>query len=301
LIAATGAAAFFLWRTDSKPPTEERHSPWRAPEPSPTAAASVEPETPVRETSARWNGRVRRVNGHPIVAVGAPCTMEGVLRSNMRHDVSISCGGNVIYRSADPTEPLPSTDSDISASEEPAMTHGTSQAWIALSDDKPRRSGRPKAVIEATGRAEIRGITPGKFVVEIGFEPYSEPYDGAFDPRHERDELRFKERIRASGSVTQASGPAPAKLGERCEATMRPTFAPHCRVAIRCGGRLLYGDPSDRSGDCDVANGRPTRFDEPLDLYREGILWDVEAGKIRIDSAERDRTWSLELTVEATR
>lgn len=276
-----------------------RHAP--EPQPEATAAPPAEvAERPVMEKRARWNGRVRTTTGHQSIAIGTACTIDAILRSSSKHEASISCGGEVLYRSTDPVDGSPAAVK-ATAVEVPGMRPGTSESVLLLEDTHARRDGRAKASVNgARGVAEVRGLPPRAFVVEIGFEPYSEPYEGAFESWHKHAELPFQERVHTKARVTKASGPAPAKLGDLCEATLRPGFSGGCRAFIRCGRVSLHGDDpggGERSA-CKVENGSVTLFDAPGDRWRAGALWDIPGGKLGLDSAEVDGIWNLELTAE---
>lgn len=295
-----GGIAWFGYASPGNVPPHHGPSTWHAPEPQQTAtpAPAVEvAEPPPIEKRVRWNGRVRAATGHQQVAVGAPCTIDAVLRSNDKHDASISCGGEVLYRSTGAVVGSP-VEIKASATEMPGMRAGTSQSVLTLDDTQPRRAGRRKATVDGErGRAEVRGLPPQAWVVQISLERYSEPYEGAFGRYNKHEELPFQERVHTKARVTKATGRAPAKVGDVCEATLRPSFSGGCRAFIRCGNESVHGD-DPIAAHCKVENGKATLLDVPNDRWRVGVLWDIPGGKLSLDSGEIGPIWSLELTAE---
>jgi len=149
----------------------------RPPMPTPVVLHQTA-RAPVVEVKAQWAGKAKTVTGMPI-KVGSPCTVDAVLRSTQKHDISISCGDQVLYRSTDALEGM--AQMSVGVEESPAPKQGSARAALGWNDIGARSGARAQASVNSQARvaAAWRETLPA-YRVEIEIPELSAPYEGAF-------------------------------------------------------------------------------------------------------------------------
>jgi hypothetical protein len=264
--------------------------PPRSPESAVTAAPA-----PVKEVTTRWVGKAKTVTGLPIKP-GAGCSVDAVLRSNNRHEVTIRCGEEVLYRSTAKLEGTAHLSSGVR--ESPGELAGTARAAISWGDVGARSGPRTQASINSEARiASAWRDTVPPYRVDIEIAELSEPYQGTFDAKHSLEALAFKERVERSAKITKTKGKSPVAAGARCTVSVAPHWDDECRAKLTCGTHVVYGAGTTGFSKCDVADGKPTAFrDESL----EGdpmLTWDIAKGTAALIVKDGEADWSADFSV----
>lgn len=263
---------------------------------APIAVPTVAGE-PIKEVSARWVGKAKTVTGTSI-KVGAACHIDAVLRSNGEHDVTISCGKEVLYASTDKLEGMAQVS--FKTDETPAQKPGTAHASLAWSDIGARSGARAQASLNSPARvaAAWRDTSPS-YRVEIDIPELSTPYEGAFERLHSHEALAFQERVEQHARVTKTEGRAPVQMGAACALWLYPQWigGHNCRAKITCGGRVLYGVGSNGYGGCEVVDGKLVAFNDNSHEGDPVLNWDVPRGTLSLVVKEGDAEWNAQLAV----
>lgn len=313
VVLAVGGAAFLVMRPTEPapvppPPMEVQPARPQLPlvtKPVETAApiAPVATPTPIgepiKEVNARWVGKAKMVTGAPI-KVGAACSVDAVLRSHSTHEVTISCGKEVLYASTDRLEGMAQLSNN--ADETPAQKPGTAQASLVWSDIGARSEARAQASVNSPARvaAAWRDTSPS-YRVEVEIPELSTAYEGAFHPRHSHENLPFQERVEASAKVMRTGGRAPVQVGSACRVSLYPQWIGglNCRAKVTCGNRVLYGIGSTGFGGCEVADGKVAAFNDNRHEGDPVLNWDVPRGTIALVVQEGDAEWNADFSVAA--
>ena len=70
--------------------------------------------------------------------------------------------------------------------------------------------------------------------------------------------MRTFPNVARSGSVSSVTGDAPAALGAECSVTVKPARlwrSINCKVEIRCGAEIIYGEAEAGYARCEVRDG----------------------------------------------
>jgi hypothetical protein len=266
----------------------------RMPAQSGVAVPSPAPP-PAKEVTARWLGKAKTVTGLAIKP-GAGCSVDAVLRSNNRHEVTVRCGDEVLYRSTDKLEGT----AHLSAGVQELLgdAPGTARAAISWGDIGARNGPRAQASInsEAHVASAWRDTAP-PYRVDIELSELSEPYQGAFDAKHSHDALPFKERVERRAKVQKTTGKSPLAVGAQCTVSVGPSWDDECRAKLTCGTRVLYGANNTGFAKCEVAEGKPTLFRDDSLEGDPMLTWDVVNRTIALVVDVRGDKWSADFSV----
>ncbi len=296
---ATPNSALTMYRDGIQIDVDLRKSLKPVPGSSGTAVpgAGPAPALPVKEVTARWLGKAKTVTGLAIKP-GAGCSVDAVLRSNNRHEVTVRCGEEVLYRSTDKLEGTASLSAGVR--ELVGDAPGTAQAAIAWGDVGARNGPRTQASIKSEARvASAWRDTAPPYRIDIELAELSEPYQGAFDAKHSHDALSFKERVVRQAKVKKTTGKAPVTVGAQCKVSVAPHWGEECRAKLTCGDRVLYGAGDTGFSKCDVSDGKPTAFRDDSLEGDPMLTWEITSGAMALLVKDDDADWSANFSVAA--
>lgn len=182
---AGGVLGFSVFAVRRPPPIAAPPAPVlpveAAPKPAVTTPpAPVSPVVPGLQAKARWTGSVTRATGLTL-APGTACvldaTLEGGARGIVAKELSVSCGGKVLYRSTDKLEGMSMNSSG--AAEEPGPSAGTQVYQLAYHDKGTRTGARNEISLDTESKtgAVWRDSAP-MWRVELSIAPKSAPVQG---------------------------------------------------------------------------------------------------------------------------
>lgn len=104
------------------------------------------------------------------------------------------------------------------------------------------------------------------------------------------------------GTVTRASGSAPAEAGASCRLEVSEVEGPvfNCRVRVLCGAEVLYGLPEAGFNRCRAEQGVMMAARDDGGTRRDGdpkMAFDLEQGRVVIS----DRDPDMELVIQLSR
>lgn len=101
-----------------------------------------------------------------------------------------------------------------------------------------------------------------------------------------------------AATVTEAEGPAPAEVGERCRVAIEPDYGPaNADLQVDCAGQRLYGWESFGAVRCETEGGRATLCTDEWRIEEDGDP------AVRLDRGARtlvihDGSWRLSLALD---
>jgi len=246
-------------------PVQKPEPPPEPPTPQP-APAPAQPAKPVRTAHAEWSATVKSSQGAGPAA-GTACTIVAELQGDGEdagvQDLEVVCGSKFLYRSTDPINGMSTRSSG--ADEVAGKSPGTLRYTVML-EDQGTRSGRAQISLDSKQRtAVVWTENVPTYRVELAVEAESLPRTG--DPLI--DEANRVERLAATvlrtGSVAKLEGNPGVAAGAQCSVDVSPVAAgaQNCRVRVRCGGKLLYGDGTTGYNKCAIREGRLGRLSDP--------------------------------------
>lgn len=180
---AGGVLGFALFAARRPPPIAPPPSRGLPVEEAPKPIATTPPPAPVvpgLQAKARWTGSVTRATGLAL-APGTACvldaTLEGGARGIVAKELSVSCGGKVLYRSTDKLEGMSMNSSGTA--EEPGPSAGTQVYQLAYHDKGTRTGARNEISLDTESKtgAVWRDSAP-MWRVELSIAPKSAPVQG---------------------------------------------------------------------------------------------------------------------------
>ncbi len=299
-VALAGLGGFLLLRAEPAPvpppvASVAAVSPPAVQAPAPLATLPkvspvAPPSPPVTAQRVRWPAKVKTATGLPL-AKGAACSIDAVLRASKPHEVTVSCGAEILYRSTDKLEGMAHMSSG--AGEQPGLAKDTAQARLKWDDVGARTGPRTQASLDTSARAAVafRETAPA-FRVELDVATWSEPY-----PRDNSD-LAFSTRVAQKAKVSSVAGAAPLKVGTACDVLLEPHYDPrhNCRAVVSCSGRTLYGAPGFGFSNCETKDGEPVAFRDETHGGDPVLRWDLVTGGLELVVQVGDQEWSAKLT-----
>lgn len=311
LMAGAFAAAFLLRASPAKPP------PPTTPDP-PTVATPVVPVPPVtvpepatppppppappakaaRTAQVEWKATIARSQGG-APPPGTPCKIVADLsgdgsRASVR-DLEVSCGGKFLYRASDRFSGMSNSSRDVE--ELAGKTTGTLQYTLSY-QDQGARSGRSQITIDTNQRSgTVWSDNAPTFRVDLRMEPPSLPTTGEplVDPENRKE--RLAETIVRTGTVTKLEGTPGVAVGAVCTVDVSPVSngESNCRVRVRCGNKLFYGDGSSGFNVCPLSEGRVGRLvdDRPSSVDSDPTLNMDLAENLVVVGDDADPAWKL--------
>lgn len=277
MIAAFGAA--FLLRAGPreppKPPVPQFPVTNDVPSPVPEEPQVAEPPRPApppkpakpsRSAHAEWNATVKSIQGSGPPA-GASCKILAELSGNGSgagvSDLEVVCGTRFLYRSTDPFSGVSNNGNNVGESAGKAA--GT-QRYTLMLQDQGTRSGRAQISLDTAQRSGvIWSDNVPTFRVELAMEAESLPVTGEplIDPENRVE--RLSEAVVRTGTASKLEGTPGVTPGAQCTVDVSPVTSgdQNCRVRVRCGGKLLYGDGTSGYNKCTVKEGRIGRLSDP--------------------------------------
>lgn len=317
MLAAFGAASMLRARVDAPslpagdPPTFGTAVPMPAqPDPVPkpvTTARRPAPQRPeaARTAHAEWTATVTRSQGAGP-PVGASCKVSADLAGDgsQAHvgELEVLCGAKFLFRSTDEFSGMSNTSSG--ATEEAGKTAGTLQHTLMYQDQGTRSGARSQISIDTAQRtAVIWSDNVPTFRVELRVEPASLERTGEplIDPENRRE--RFTENVVRTGTITKVEGTPPLPAGAACTVDVSPAASgqSNCRVRVRCGGKLLYGDGQSGYNQCTSKEGRVGRLVDERTSADDGdpaLGMDLSENTVVV-SEDGDPSWTV--TIGLTR
>lgn len=320
MVAAFGAAFLLRSRPPVPPPPPTIQEPVRVspvvPVPPPVATL-VEPPTPAepppppppraktaRTASVEWKATVARSQGGGPPP-GTACTIVAELSGDGRgadaREVEVSCGTKFLYRSTDPFDGMSSNGSDVT--EAAGKSAGTLQ-YTLVYQDQGARSGRSQISIDTNQRSgTVWSDNAPTFRVDLRMEPLSLARDGEplIDPENRKE--RLSAPILRTGKVSKLEGTPGVAVGSACTVDVSPvTSGDHnCRIRVRCGGRLFYGDKNSGFNVCDLKEGRVGRLvDERPSSQDSDPMLDMDLAEDTVTVAD-DAEPAWKLTIDLTK
>ena len=238
--------------------TREEQPSAPAPPPAPPVAA-VEP---VRTGRIAWPATVDAAEG-VRARPGDACVLDGDFAVHNNdvtvHSLTVRCGDETLYRfDDDPAHPPPAA---VGLREGPVYGAATHVYLLRYDDAAGVSPTRPTLNISTLrhtvtlSRAGATAMSASLYVRDV-----SDAREGpALDITRQARAPAFAEVVARAGRVLRAQGAAPARAGERCSFEVRPVweYEESCRVALRCGGRMVYGSGEAGYLACALRAGRP--------------------------------------------
>lgn len=280
MLAAFGAS-FALRGRDAPSPSPPATSEWplpapvtavpwtKQPEPTPEPPEPPRAATPPRPAAARtanaeWTATITRSQG-AAPPVGTSCKVSASLAGDGSQagvgELEVSCGTKFLYRSTDEFSGMSSTASDVT--EGPGEGAGTLVHTIMFQDQGTRSGARSQISLDSGQQtAAVWSDNVPTFRVELRLSRWSQERTGEplIDAENRRE--RLTETVVRTGTVTKVEGAPPAGAGAACTVDVSPASSgpSNCRVRVRCGGKLLYGDGQSGYNQCTLKNGRVGRL-----------------------------------------
>ena len=304
--------AYFLSSRRAGPPAPP-------PRPAPTSAPEVEvpvieeadpalvpaPLASKRQLAVTWQAKVTRAQGVPLEA-GAACTVGATVGSDGKSSsaelVEVRCGPRTVYRS---TDPMSGTSMSSTFVEElPDEREGAYRYALSHEDTGARTGLRAQASISTlAGVGAVWSDSMPSFRVELALDETSAPSEGEpLVASHATVKDVLRRPIERPGRVTAVSGQAPAKQGATCTARVRGSLgadATNCRVVIRCGGSIVYGEGSYGFTRCEGAGGAITAKDTDPRAAGGDPRLDLDLGRGR--AVISDEGYAMTVTLDAER
>ncbi|APR81694.1 Hypothetical protein A7982_07043 [Minicystis rosea] len=185
MIGSMVSGFLFFVRSAPPPPRIPENVPLEPVEPvakqaAPSKPAPPQPTASTRRVHAAWTGKVTKSTGSGP-APGTPCTIEATLRNPKgavdAADLTVACGGKMLYRSTDPLEGMSMNGSQ---GEEQAGTNPGTFVYSLAYDDKGTRSGARNEVSLDTkaGVGAVWRTSVPAFHVEFSVTAQSAPVTG---------------------------------------------------------------------------------------------------------------------------
>lgn len=278
VMAGVFALAFFLRASPAAPPP---------PAPEPTSAATPvvlvpppsraepvvqapakprrapEPEKPARTAQVEWKATIARSQGGGPPP-GTPCKIvadvSGDGSSAGVGNLEVSCGTRFLYRASDTFNGMSNNGSHV---EEVAGKAAGALQYTLNYEDQGARSGRSQITIDTNQRSgTVWSDNAPTFRVDLRMEPMSLARTGEplIDPENRKE--RLAETIVRTGTVTKLEGAPGVAAGAACTVDVSPvaTGNHNCRIRVRCGNKLFYGDGSSGFNVCSLKEGRVARL-----------------------------------------
>ncbi len=319
VMAIAFGAAFLLRSGPVPPPPPTIQEPvWVSPvvPVPPPAVTLVEPPTPAepprpppparvaRTASVEWKATVARSQGGGPPP-GTSCTIVADLSGNGQEadasEVEVSCGTKFLYRSSDPFDGMSSNGSEVT--EAAGKTAGTLQYTLAY-QDQGARSGRSQISIDTSQRSgTVWSDNAPTFRVDLRMEPLSpaRPGEPLIDPENRKERLR--EAVVRTGKVMKLEGTPGVAVGSACTVDVSPvTSSSHnCRIRVRCGGKLFYGDKNSGFNVCALKEGSIGRLvDERPSSKDSDPMLDMDLAEDTVTVAD-DAEPAWKLTIDLTK
>ena len=240
------------------PPKVDPPEPAKVPEPAAPARS-------VRTAHVEWTATVKSTQGAGP-APGTSCKILGDLSgdgaSTHLDDLEVVCGAKFLYRATDHFNGMANRSSGVS--EIPGKDAALRYAVIL--QDQGTRTGRAQISLDTNQKsAVVWSENVPTFRVELTTAPLSEPRTGEplLDAEHRLE--RLAEAIVRSGSVSSVEGNPGVSAGAQCTVDVSPasTGDSNCRVRVRCGGKVVYGNGGSGYNKCTIKEGRLGRLEDP--------------------------------------
>lgn len=221
-----------------------------------------EPAKAARTAEVEWKATIARSQGG-APPPGTACKIVGSLSGDGAEarvqGLQVSCGATFLYRSTDRFNGMSNSSRDVA--EIAGKTPGTLQYALSYGDQGPR-SGRSQIAIDTSQhQGSVWSDNVPTFRVELRLEPLSVPRTGEplIDPENRKE--RLAETVVRTGTVTKLEGTPGVAAGAVCSVEVSPNAGNHnCRIRVRCGGKLFYGDGESGFNQCELKEGRIGRL-----------------------------------------
>ncbi len=261
----------------------------------------AEPAAEYRSARVEWTATVTRSQG-AAPPPGTACKTYGELSGNGSkvrvNDLEVLCGGKVLYRSNDKFNGVSNRSSDVTESAGKAV--GTLRNGLVFSD-QGTRTGRSQISLDTANRqGVVWSDNIPTFRVEFRMEPWSLDRTGEplIDPENRRESMNA--RVVRTGRVTKVNGSAPTTVGATCIVDVSPASdnQSNCRVRVRCGGALLYGDGGSGYNLCDLKDGRVLKANDPRSTAEDGdpaLSLDFPENSVVVSEPQGDKLWDVNI------
>jgi hypothetical protein len=141
---------------------------------------------------------------------------------------------------------------------------GTLQYSLDYGDQGPR-SGRSQIALDTSQRqGSVWSDNVPTFRVELRLEPLSTPRSGEPLIDAENRKERLSVAVVRTGTVTKLEGTPGVAVGAACNVEVSPNSGSerNCRIRVRCGGKLFYGDGESGYNQCEIKEGRIGRLQD---------------------------------------
>lgn len=251
-------------------------------EPVQEPAPPPEPPLPTTTVNVEWKAVVTRAQGAAMPGPGAACVVSAELRGDGKsasvRDLEVRCGDKILHRSTDKFNGMSSTGSDVTEADGKAP--GTFQYGLSYVD-QGARTGRSQISLDTDAKTLVVWSDAPVFRVELRVEPLTAPRTGPplIEPKNRVEKIR--ETVVRTGTIQQLEGTPGLAKGAVCTVDVSPASGKgyNCRVRVRCGGRLIYGDGNSGFNECTIQNGRGEKVNDD-----------------RPSSVDHDPTLSLDLS-----
>ncbi len=266
--------------------------------PPPPAVVEVAPTLTGR---IAWPATVDAAEGVRARA-GDACVLDGDFAVRGRdvtvQSLTVRCGDETLYRfDDDPAHPAPA---NIGLREGPVYGAATHVYLLRYDDVAGLSTTRPTldvSTLRHTVALSRAGATPMR--VSLYVRDVSDPREGpALNLTQQARAPAFADVVARAGRVLRAQGAAPARVGERCTFEARPVweFNESCRVALRCGGRMLYGAGEAGYLECAQRAGRPVgALDERISSEGGDPRLTWSGNRVTVSDFGEAGAWSLDV------
>jgi hypothetical protein len=186
------------------------------------------------------------------VPVGTPCVVQALLHGNGTSaspgDIEVACSGKALYRSSDTFSGVSNTSSHV---EQSPVASSSDVTYSLIYQDQGARSGRAQVSLDTTEHAATVW-RDGGYRVKLTVDEQSAPVTGT--PLIDVAEGGFSRPITRTGKIKSAEGTVLFAAGATCTVEVRPVRGgpQNCRVRVRCGGTIAYGEGNGGYNECSV-------------------------------------------------
>jgi hypothetical protein len=283
-----------------KPWAEPPEPPEPAPKP---VAAPPRPAPPkpaaVRRQYAEWSATIAAAQGS-APPPGTACKILAELTGDGAQigvgEVEVSCGAKFLYRSTDTFSGMSNNGSD--ATEEPGKSAGTLRHTLVVTD-QGTRTGRSQISLDTAQRTgTIWSDNVPLFRATLRMEPWSleRTGDPLVDAENRRE--RLGETVVRTGTIAKIEGSPPAPAGAACTVDVSPAQSGdnNCRIRVRCGNALLYGEGQSGYNQCPIKEGRVGRVKDDRTSATDGdpgLDMDLSENTVIVSEIDGDPSWKV--------
>jgi len=265
---------------------------------APTVVAET-PESPPPTATARFGALVVSDTGFGV-PVGSGCVIEARLAGGPTVSVVLVTCGAVVYDSATDD----AADKSVFSSQVSESLRNGARVYSMRFSDQARREGeRPFFHLDTTaGSAEIRRADGAALVLAI--DDWSVGRHGIALSNGAHVQTAGSD-LRLHAVVTESSGPAPELPAEGCDvfAHASPRSGRNnCRIRVRCGDDLLYGDRNSGFNECAIENGAIVAANDEGTSRDDGdpiLLLRRDEGRLLLEDSNPRGHWRIDFRLEA--